>query len=144
MQAVVFCPNVTGFRSVRFLIDTGADYTILSPRDAALLQFAVPPINRETRVSLGGLGGNQTWFFPVEAEVIFGDPYFVWYQWETRIRVYDIWTQDLSSEAWRVPSLLGRDFLNQCQMDANGLQGILHLTPTPGENIAALPPIQSP
>ena len=141
MQAVVLCSNVTEFRSVRFLIDTGADYTVLSARDTALLQFSDPPLDPEARVALGGLGGSQTWFYAVEAAVIFGNPSSAWYQWVTHIRVYDIWTQNLSDEVWHIPSLLGRDFLHYCQMNAHGLEGVLQLTPTPGENITALPPV---
>ena len=141
VQAVVLCPNVTEVRSVRFLLDTGADYTVLSARDVSLLGFSRGSLDPKTRVALRGLGGQKTWFYPVEARVIFGRPESAWYQWVTRVFVYDIWTQAVSNEAWRVPSLLGRDFLNRCQMNANGLKGALYLTPTPGANLTALPPV---
>ena len=139
VQAVVLCPNIAQFRNVRFLLDTGADYTVLSARDVSLLRFNGSSLDPKTRVAIGGLGGNKTWFYSVEASVIFGRPETSWYQWVTRIYVCDIWTQPVSDGAWRVPSLLGRDFLNRCQMSANGLKGTLHLTPTPGANLTALP-----
>lgn len=142
VQAVVLCPNITAFRSVRFLVDTGADYTVLSARDVSLLKFSRDSLDAKTRVAVGGLGGKKTWFYTVDATVIFGEPENSWYQWVTRIFICDIWTQPVSDEAWGVPSLLGRDFLNRCQMSANGLKGILHLTPTPGAGLTTLPPVR--
>ena len=140
VQAVVLCPKVSVVGSVRFLVDTGADITSLSPGDTEIMGFTEESLKGETKVEMRGLGNHPTTFYSVESKVVFGNPASYMYVWLIHILVYDIWGQELGDAAWQMPSLLGRDFLHQCQITASGLQGILQLLPTPSGNLIALPP----
>ena len=141
VQAVVLCPKVSVVGSVRFLVDTGADITSLSPGDTEIMGFTEESLKGETKVEMGGLGNNPTSFYSVESKAVFGSPASYMYVWLTHILVYDIWGQDLGDTARQMPSLLGRDFLHQCRITASGFQGILQLLPTPSGNLTALPPV---
>ena len=144
VQAVVLCPKLSVAGNVRFLVDTGADITSLSPGDTEIMGFTEESLKGGTKYEVRGLGNKPTSFYRVESLITFGAPVSNTYVWLTHVLVYDIWGQDLGNAARQIPSLLGRDFLNHCQIVANGLEGILHLTPTLGENLIALPPVSDP
>ena len=86
------------------MLDTGADASVLMPADARML--SVPFQRLEGGQKCGGIGGTAFTFFE-EALLIFRDEEFVFtYQLpEFGIMAY-------STSMTRIPSLLGRDVLN--------------------------------
>ncbi|MCH8109489.1 MAG: hypothetical protein IIB15_05105 [Chloroflexi bacterium] len=97
--------KVDGF--IDFLMDTGADTTTLHPDDG--IQLNVPFNRLRNRTEVGGIGGTHEYFYePVI--LIFADG--------QRLRLYSIWMSIAKPHAATnaLPSLLGRDILNQWRM----------------------------
>ena len=121
-------------RNIDFLIDTGADDTCLHPSDVIALGVDASILNPNTRVSHTGIGGGL-YYYSTEATLVFegaGD----WVVWTTHISVCDIWTAQLDPRVHQLPSLIGRDFLNLCDVRADASKDIVLMNPYPQRGLA--------
>ena len=94
--------------NVLFLFDTGADHTVLMPKDAAVLgvDYALLPSPEET-LGVGGLAETS----PEDARIVFADSDVgAVYVYEMPVRIL-LPSGDPSE--MRLPSLLGRDIINR-------------------------------
>ena len=97
---------------VSFLVDTGADATVLSPADAGRLGHSSEMFGPRNLV-VGGIGDCQALCAVVDALVIFNG--------ETRAQVYAVdlvvgFADDMRED---LPSLLGRDVLDRWLLTYN-------------------------
>ena len=125
---------------VDFLIDTGADATTLHPRDLRLLKVPQSILDFNTQLTAIGIGGGQSYLTHISTLVMGNLPKLT--IWRATIHISDIWTISPKESAMYTPSLLGRDFLNLCDIQANASQGTFTLRP-PSHMIVNVPP-QSP
>lgn len=103
----------SGF-DIRFLIDTGADDTILHPRDIQrpdapplTLPFGDHPEGRQ----IGGVGGGS-YIIPVSARLLFQTDSGDGRLWQ----VARVWVAQPTDANRRLPSLLGRDLLQHFRL----------------------------
>jgi hypothetical protein len=109
VDAGVLIQAATTPLAIRFLIDTGADDTLLHPSDVE--QFAGPVLDapfdeHPERQLIGGVGGG-TYIVPVSARLFFRDEVGA-YHLRQDCRV---WVAQPTATNRRLPSLLGRDLL---------------------------------
>ena len=109
MSARVIVPrlNVTG--NVSFIFDTGADFTMLMPADAATMSIDYNELN-DPSSSFGIGGAAEAYVEP--ANIVFvnrdGDRLFGY-----NIQLY---IQDPTPSAMHIPSLLGRDIIDRLRV----------------------------
>ncbi len=94
--------------TIPFLVDTGADRSILHPFDASRLGIAVREIDFSGGAPISGVGGSMR-ITPLTARAIFRTetdqyPRHVWVDGA-------VYLAEPSEENWDMPSLLGRDLL---------------------------------
>lgn len=107
--------SITG--GISFLVDTGADRTILMPTDWRLLGLDYSALTGTT--DIGGIGGSVT-FLTTKAVIAFVIPSETVYIYEVEIAFAP------DDEDYReVPSILGRDILDQWKMTYHPLQKTL-------------------
>jgi hypothetical protein len=108
IEAFVWIPSLRVRGAVSFLVDTGADSTVLMQLDAIRLNIDYASLT-ETRINTG-IGGNSTdWIVP--ATILFSEP-------RVKIYGYDITLTIVhpKPELETCPSLLGRDIINKWRM----------------------------
>jgi len=111
--------GIRGF--VLFLIDTGADCTVLMPRDAAQLKVDYSKLTHQDYVlSAGGL----TLQYMSQAKVSFAIIAQTEYEYDVQIRL-----PKHQSELMIAPSILGRDILNRWQLSLNPKTSTIFATP---------------
>jgi len=118
--------NPHGGSIVRFLVDTGASSTCLHPEDA--ISLGIPIDGLQASVWSQGIGG-KAGYAVMPAQVCFQEPY----RFGRRFRLvgYDI---DLAvalptEENAILPSLLGRDILNQWDIRYDQRRSLLKCRP---------------
>ena len=94
--------------AIPFLIDTGADRSVLHPADASQLGMAPWEIDFSSGPPISGVGGSMR-IMPITTRVIFRTetdqyPRYVWMN-------STVYLAEPSEENWDMPSLLGRDLL---------------------------------
>ena len=105
IEARLYLPRLNLSGDVSFLLDTGADASILMPADAKRLGL---PFNQlEGDNECGGLGGTVHCFVE-RALLVFSDPKKALYAYELDI---DIMHDDPQMED--VPSIVGRDVIDR-------------------------------
>ena len=140
LQAHVHLPRLSLGASVDFLIDTGSDDTCLHPTDNAMLRIDHSVLDAGTRERSSGIGGSL-WYYQEDAVLTFRSRNREVYYWECRISIcQEIGTHDAESFLQGMPSLLGRDFLNLCVMQANCSEGQFALDPVNVSQRLILPP----
>lgn len=123
------CPEKRLAGKIDFLIDTGADYTTIMPADRD--NIVIPPYTVEEAVPkfMGGVGGSvPIKYLPnvtLEFEDISGnkvDPI-------TLDRIGILWPSSRDRAKYEgMPSLLGRDFINKCDLKMNFNNGDIILS----------------
>lgn len=147
VRAVIMLEGLNRPRPVDFLVDTGADSTCLHPRD--VLALGVDPGILDFKRVRGsqGIGGSLD-YIPHNAVLIFGQSNSHTL-WRCEIDICDIWS-DLENEEddedeyeegadW-LPSLLGRDFLNLCNIQMNASEEVFLLDPILQPGLMTWPP----
>ena len=108
IQGRLFIPRLRVQGDIDLLVDTGADRTVLHPRDSRRLKL--PYKQLQASMNMSGIGGSNRYFVE-EAYLFFADG--------QHIRVYNILIGVLRSsqpDALKLPSLLGRDILDKWWM----------------------------
>jgi hypothetical protein len=131
--------GITG--DISFLVDTGADHTVIMPIDAGRL--AIPFNLLGNKVLSSGIGGSNS-NFQEPAILVFSDigvslhAYFV-----------DVWIADPTTTIPIIPSLLGRNLMNnwnvicakpQDRLEAEVVFDDLRISLTPTSSAAGTPP----
>jgi hypothetical protein len=70
VSAIVYLPAFGARAAVTFLLDTGADVTVLHPQDSLRLLTASQIRGLSNPLSIGGAGAGQP-HYPIEASLIF-------------------------------------------------------------------------
>ena len=123
VQTTVRTPRLSVSDSVDFLIDTGADFTCIHPQDAKRLGLSPDPMQMPSdSVRLAGVGGVLE-YYREDATLQFNDEDGSILEFYCQIHV----SHDPSVE--RLPSLLGRDFLNRCRLLADNPENQVLITP---------------
>ena len=80
------------------------------------------------KVTSGGIGGSLDYIRHYGGIVFDEDGSLV--LWIYEILICDIWNGlDVTNTAYRLPSLLGRDFLNLCDVNINASKSIFQMAP---------------
>ena len=111
--------NISG--GISFLVDTGADRTLLMPDDWRLLGLDYSVLT--DAIDIGGIGGSVT-FLTTIATIAFAIPGKTVY-----IYAVEIACAPDDQDYRRYPSLLGRDILDQWKMIYNPFQKTLEFSP---------------
>lgn len=101
-------PRLNLQHNVSFLVDTGADRTVIMPTDAVTLGIDYSALSGNQAV--GGIGGNLN-MFPEQAAIIFSDP-----PEGLHLYLIDVLIAPDTPEHARTPSLVGRDILDRWSM----------------------------
>ena len=133
VRAFVSVPAAQLGKNIDFLIDTGADRTCLHPKDIVALGVDFGILDATTRTQHAGIGGGLH-YYSIESMLVFGEP-DNWVVWTNRIFVCDIWTEPLDPLIYRLPSLIGRNFLNLCDIRADPSNNVLLMDPHPHEDL---------
>ena len=107
-EARIHLPRLQIAGDVSFLVDTGADKTILMPSDARKLGVQFDDLSGDSECA--GLGG-VVHCYVERAVMAFSEPKVMLYAYDIEI---DIMQDDPDMET--VPSLLGRDIIVKCKL----------------------------
>ena len=106
--------------TVHFLVDTGADSTVLHPRDGVRLNCRFDLLGGPR--SMGGIGGRQDYYPEDGATIVFYGEDTTYTFTDVRINI-----AKPSPEDRNLPSLLGNDVLGLLRMDYHRRAGLLRL-----------------
>ena len=133
VRAVIQLEGFNRPGSVDFLVDTGADSTCLHPRDARALGLDPGILDFRRGKSYRGIGGSLD-YISHNAVLVFEQSDSRVF-WRCEINICDIWSDpDNGPEEYAeivdwLPSLLGRDFLNLCNIQMNASEEVFLLDP---------------
>ena len=119
IAARVNIPVVGAWAHVLFLVDTGADKSLLSASDARRIGIDYAALGAPSGIV--GVGGSLD-AYPVQADIAFADS-------EAKVHIYRL-TIDVASsdsEQYELPSLLGRDILTRWRMTCDPSNDLLAL-----------------
>ena len=119
VQGWLILPRLNIQGDVEFLVDTGADSTIIHPLDGQKL--GVPFGELQGEIVSVGIGGSHP-YFPEDAILLFED--------DVRLRQYrcEVLIGKPSDILNRLPSLLGRSLLNHWRMVYDRTDNLLTMT----------------
>lgn len=129
VSAQVNIPVLQVSYSAVFLLDTGADQTCLHPKDVLLAQIPTELLRQKgEKKVLGGIGGSRE-YVSIPATLTFSDtqPHRLWtYHLDLLIADFALspW-----GEAMGLPSLLGREVIEQHNMTYSRRMNKLELEP---------------
>lgn len=132
VQAYFFLPRQNAQGLVSFMIDSGADNTTLSLIDVERLNVSYRRLSRASLVGVQGIAGEQP-FYREEAFIMFREEDSTTYLFPIDVHIPKKGTSRHDKELQRrLPSILGRDVVNQCNLAINYQQGVIELTPPEG------------
>ena len=120
---------------VDLLVDSGSDKTILHPDVNLAIRIPYHRLRSGRRGLAIGIGGSRIYYSEL-CELVFEDDQYNLLQCNLEIFVADIDGPDSSPQ---VPSLLGRDFLNLCDVRLNHAHNLVTLAPLNVERDFVLP-----
>ena len=109
IEGRLFIPRLNIQSNISFCVDTGADKTVLLPTDAIKMELDYDALQEDSQPSVG-IGG-FSYNFVEPAIITFNEP-------RKAIQAYQIDLLIIEPEValMELPSLLGRDILNQWRM----------------------------
>lgn len=125
VTAQVHLPNLGVASSVSFLIDTGSDITFLHSDAVHDLGIDYRQLNPDTQDEAWGVGGTNA-YYREKAELTFTDTAGQELRCELDIFIIQFPDNPTMQDA---PSLLGRDFLDRCDLRLNRFQNLALLEP---------------
>ena len=125
VKAYVRLPRLGVQELLDFLVDSGSDRTILHPDANLILRNPRHRLRSGMRGIATGIGGTRT-YYSEPAVLAFEDDQSFFLQCNLDIFVADPGESDIAQ--W-TPTLLGRDFLNLCDVRLNHSAGIVSLAP---------------
>jgi len=127
MRAKIVCKQFGIEKTVNFLVDLGAAATIIGPRDAKRLRI---PYNQLKLVEGGvsGVGGRAETCLMPETQLVFRIETGNFEASFHHLLVLEPVAKTLSKDERLIPSLLGRDFLNQMALLTDKRQNLVLIT----------------
>ena len=137
VEGYIHFPRLGTVDTVHFLIDTGADFTSLHPDDVSRLGIDYRRLAGSSLISAIGIGG-ATGYYREPAWLLFKESTGADRICQLDVRICEM-TDDPAMQD--LPSLLGRDFLNLCDIRLNRSQNLVQLEPlnVAGEFILPVP-----
>src|SRR6185437_2504022 len=108
IEGHVSIPSIGAGGFIQFLIDTGADCTTITPSDGKRLRIDYNRLTNEDH-SMGYTG--STLDFVCDGIITFSEIGIVEYEYDIELRITKL--DPNNAELFLLPSLLGRDVLNQ-------------------------------
>jgi len=135
IQAQLFLPRLQLHGLISFMIDSGADSTTLSLIDIERINVTYRRLRRNSTVRVQGSGGTQL-CYTEEAILLLRDEDAKTYHFQIYVHIPQKGSERGECEQQRrLPSVLGRDVLNQCSLTTNFQQGIVELVPPEGTRL---------
>ena len=119
---------------VEFLVDSGADRTILHPGVNLAIRIPYHRLRSGSKGIATGIGGSRNYYLE-PCVLVFEDDQSDLLQCRLTIFIAD------STESELVPSLLGRDFLNLCDVRLNHARNLVALEPLNVDSSFIRPPL---
>ena len=116
VKAQVYLPGLRAGAEIEFLVDTGADATSLMPDDMALMRVDLRRIRGQSQ-SVEGVGGEAR-YKTAKAVLRFQDRDAFGHFQEFEVDIHLM----AGRGGQQLPSLLGRDILNECECTLNGVR----------------------
>lgn len=126
LRSTVFLPRFREFLEVNFLVDTGAESTVLALRDVRGAGLPDREFRQQPLRSVRGVGGEQIHYIESASMAFYGDVQNQTFIWNGQVRIPQ---HSDEAVAMRLPSILGRDFLNLCDLRLNWPGGLITLAP---------------
>jgi hypothetical protein len=131
VQAYFFLPRLNLHGLISFMIDTGSDNTTLSLIDVERLNISYRRLRR-TLIGVEGIAGEQS-FYQEDALIMFREEEATTYMFFVDVHIPKKSRYSNEREMQRrLPSILGRDIINQCGLAINYQNGTIELTPPEG------------
>ena len=131
VQAAVLIPKIPSQGLVNFLIDTGADNTTLSLLDIERIALDYRKLNLRSPVPVKGIAG-EVFFYQVQAVIMFRDENNDLYAFNMDIHIPKRGDRRKINEQRQLPSILGRDIINQCKLTVDFHNGSINIEPPAG------------
>jgi len=127
VKARIICKRLGIDDTIVFLVDLGASVTIIGPPDVERLGI---PYDRLTKIRRGvsGVGGRAKTFLMPDAQLIFKSETGNYKADINHLFVLKSSSRTLSTDEKIIPSLLGRDFLNQMALLTDKRQNLVLIT----------------
>ena len=116
LEGYLYIPRLEIGSNISFLVDTGADATVLMPTDG--IRMNLPYERLQDPITTIGLGG-RTKLYQEGAIVTFAEPGVALYAYAISLAVVP---KDMFKDVGPPPSLLGRDIMRRWRMSAAPLE----------------------
>lgn len=134
VQAALYLPRLQLHGLISFMIDTGADNTTLSLIDVERINLKYHRLKRNSLVGVAGVAGEQT-FYQEQGVLMFRDEDSKTYLFEISIHIPRRGRAGRAEQQRRLPSVLGRDVIDQCSILVNFHEGVVELMPPEGARL---------
>lgn len=133
LEGRLYIPRLSLWSDISFLVDTGADSTVLMPADGARMGIDYGNLTKST-IPAVGIGG-QSFNYTEDAWVVFSDTDHALYCY-----YLDLDILNPIPELMDAPSLLGRVVLNRWVMHYSPTDGVLTFDVVTADRTIPLPP----
>ena len=134
VQAFLHLPRGESSGLIDFMIDTGADNTTLSLTDVERINLNYRRVRRSSLLPVQGIAGEQL-FYSEEAILVFRDEDARTYVFPINIHIPKRGKPSQANQQRRLPSVLGRDVVNQCGVLIDFHEGRVEVTPPEGARL---------